>query len=57
MTMPVLGLRGTGSFTVTGQRPENWREKTLQLFPNGTAPLCALLSMLKSEKTDDPKFH
>lgn len=55
--MPVLGLRGTGSFTVTGQRPENWREKTLQLFPNGTAPLCALLSMLKSEKTDDPKFH
>jgi len=55
--MPVLGLRGTGSFTVTGQRPENYREKTLQLFPNGTAPLCALLSMLKSEKTDDPKFH
>ena len=55
--MPVLGLRGSGSFTVTGQRPENYREKILQLFPNGKAPLTALLAMLKSEKTDDAIFH
>lgn len=55
--MPVLGLRGTGSFTVSGQRPENYREKILELYPNGKAPLTALLSMLKSEKTDDPIFH
>lgn len=55
--MPVLGLRGSGSFTVTGQRPENYREKVLHLFPNGKAPLTALLSMLKAEKTDDAIFH
>jgi len=53
----VLGLRGTGSFTVTGQRPQNWREKILELYPNGKAPLTALLAMLKSEKTDDPIFN
>jgi len=55
--MPILGLRGTGSFTVTGQRPENWREAILRLYPNGKAVLTALLAMLKSEKTDDPIFH
>lgn len=53
----ILGLRGTGSFAVTGQRPENWREKILELYPNGKAPLTALLAMLKSEKTDDAIYH
>jgi len=51
------GMRGTGDFTVTGQRPENWREMILMLYPNGKAPLTAIMSMLKSEKTDDPIFH
>lgn len=55
--MPILGLRGTGSFTVTGQRPESWREGILRLYPNGHAPLTALMSMLPSEPTDDPIFH
>jgi len=55
--MPVLGMRGSGSFTVTGQRPENWRQMILRLYPNGSAPLTAILSMLKSEPTDDPIFH
>ncbi len=55
--MPVLGLRGTGSFTTDGQRPEDWREKILHLFPNGKAPLTAILSMLKSEKASDSNFH
>jgi hypothetical protein len=57
MPTPFLGMRGTGDFTVTGQRPENWREMILYLYPNGKAPLTALMSMMKSEKTDDPKFH
>ena len=52
-----LGMRGTGDFTVTGQRPENWREMILYLYPNGKAPLTAIMSMMKSEKTDDPIFH
>lgn len=52
----ILGLRGTGDFTAD-ERPRNWREKILQLFPNGEAPLTALMSMLKSQPTDDPEFN
>lgn len=52
----VLGMRGTGDFPAD-HRPENWREKFLQLMPNGSAPLTAILSMLASEPTDDPEYH
>lgn len=52
----VLGLRGSGSFS-SDERPKNWREMLLYLYPNGEAPLTALLSMLKSEGTDDPEYN
>src|SRR3990172_2695045 len=52
----ILGLRGTGDFT-SDERPKNWREMLLKLFPNGEAPLTALLSMLKSQPTDSPEFN
>jgi len=42
---------------VDNQRPENWREQILYLYPNGMAPLTAILSMISSESVDDPKFH
>jgi len=51
-----LGMRGTGDW-VANQRPENWREQILYLYPNGMAPLTAILSMISSEMTDDPRFH
>lgn len=51
-----LGMRGNGDW-VTNQRPENWREQILYLYPNGMAPLTAILSMMGSEKVDDPRFH
>ena len=51
-----LGMRGTGDW-VTDQRPKNWREGILYLYPNGTAPLTAILSKMKSESTDDPEFN
>ncbi|MBU2177703.1 MAG: DUF5309 domain-containing protein, partial [Gammaproteobacteria bacterium] len=51
-----LGMRGTGDW-VADQRPLNWREQILYLYPNGQAPLTAILSMLSSEKVDDPQFH
>ena len=51
-----LGLRGTGNFD-SDERPKNWREAILLLFPNGEAPLTALLSYLKNEGTNDPQFH
>ena len=52
-----LGMRGTGDFTVDGQRPKNWREMILYLYPNGSAPLTAILSKMASEKVDDPEFN
>ena len=53
--MAFLGMRGNGDW-VADQRPKNWREKILYLYPNGDAPLTAMLSMMKSEATDDPEF-
>lgn len=52
-----LGMRGSGDFTVSGQRPKNWREMILYLYPNGNAPLTAILSKMGSEKVDDPEFN
>lgn len=53
--MPVLGLRGTGAWS-SDERPKNYRERILLLFPNAKVPLTALLSKLKVETTDDPEF-
>ena len=54
--MAFLGMRGNGDWA-TDQRPKNWREKILQLYPNGDAPLTAILSMMSSQSTDDPEFN
>ena len=52
--MAILGVRGTGQFT-NDFRPTNYRELYTFLEPNGDAPLQALLAMMGSESTDDPK--
>lgn len=54
--MPFMGMRGTGDWQ-TDERPKNWRETILYLYPNGNAPLTAILSKMGSEKTDDPEFN
>jgi len=54
--MAFLGMRGTGDW-VAGQRPLSWREQILYLWPNGMTPLTAIMSMMKSEKVDDPEFY
>lgn len=54
--MAFMGMRGTGDW-VANQRPENWRQMFLRLYPNGSAPLTAIMSMLGSESVDDPHFH
>lgn len=54
--MPIYGLMGTGDFT-SAQRPQDWRETVLRLFPNGTAPITALSSMMKKKDTTDPIFN
>jgi hypothetical protein len=51
-----MGMRGNGDW-VTDGRPKSWRETILYLYPNGQAPLTALLSKLGSESVDDPQFH
>ena len=52
-TLGFLGLRGTGDW-VTDQRPKNFREGLLLLFPNGDVPLTAINSKGKSRRVDDP---
>lgn len=58
--MPIQGLRDTTNF-VTNERPENWRQGILLLYPNSAraakAPLTALTSLMKEKSTDDPRFH
>lgn len=56
MPVGIQGMRGTGQFGVDF-RPTNYREMYTLLEPNGTAPLNAILSMMGSESTDDPKFN
>jgi hypothetical protein len=51
-----LGMRGTGDWA-TDQRPKNWREVILYEYPNGSAPLTAIMSKLGSEKVDDPEYN
>lgn len=51
-----LGIRTTDDF-VADQRPKNWREAILHLWPTGSAPLTAISAMMPSEKVDDPQFH
>lgn len=54
--MAITGLRHTENFA-TNERPENWREGILLQYPNGDTPLLALTSQMRTEKTDDPRYH
>lgn len=54
--MAVAGMRGTGSWSTPDERPKNYRELILLLYPNAKAPLTAMLSKLKDEPSDDPEF-
>lgn len=52
----ITGLRGTGDWE-TGQEPQDWHEGILYEYPNGDAPLFALLSMLKKEQAESAIFN
>lgn len=54
--MAIQGLRDTSNF-VADQRPKNWRESIMLLYPNGMAPLTALTSLMRSESTNDPEYN
>lgn len=53
--MPVVGMKGTGSWSAD-ERPKNYREVILLLYPNTKAALTAILGKLTEEPTDDPEF-
>jgi len=53
--MAIQGLRATDNWQAD-QRPKDWNEAILLLFPNGMAPLTALRSMMKKKSTIDPEF-
>jgi hypothetical protein len=52
--MAILGLMSTES--VSGQRWTNIRRKVFYQYPNGSAPIIGILSMMKEEETNDPEF-
>lgn len=46
-----------GDAWATDERPTNFRQKILQLDPNGMTPLTAITAFGRSEKTDDAQFN
>lgn len=54
--MAILGMRGSGSYN-DSERPKNWRQGILFLFPNGDCPLTGILSKCREQPTDDPQYH
>ena len=53
--MAIAGMRGTLDWGID-ERPKNFREMILWRNPNGSAPLTALMSKMKTESVDDPEF-
>lgn len=51
-----LGMRGNGDWSDSDMRPKSWRDGVLWLYPNGDAPLTALLAKMSESKTPDPEF-
>src|SRR5882757_3403622 len=51
----ILGMRDTSTYTA--DRFENWRRMILYLYPNGKAPLTALLSLTEPEETNDCHYN
>ena len=54
--MAFLGMVGTGDWA-TDQRPYAWDNALMRIYPNGTAPLTAIMSMMKAERATDYQFH
>jgi len=52
--MPILGLMTAEQ--VSAYRPKNVRRSVFYMYPNGTAPLVGLLTLMKDEVTNDPEF-
>lgn len=57
-TVTAYGMGARGNLTwISTQRPKNYREQLMFLYPNGSAPLTALMSKLPSERVDDYNYN
>jgi len=54
--MALPGMKSTADFGVD-ENPKTWREGILKLSPRNGAPLFALTSQMKSERTTSPEFQ
>lgn len=52
--MPILGLMTAEQ--ISAYRPKNVRRSVFYMYPNGTAPLTGLLTLMKDEVTNDPEY-
>lgn len=50
----ILGLMTAEQ--ISAYRPKNVRRSVFYMYPNGTAPLVGLLSLMKDEVSNDPEF-
>ena len=53
----VLGLQSTADWSDANYIPGDWREAIMRFWPNGDAPLTAMLAKLPSEVADDYIFN
>ena len=54
--MSLPGMKSTADFAAD-ENPKTWREGILRRSPRNGAPLFALTSMMKSERTTSPEFY
>lgn len=54
--MALPGMKSTADFAAD-EHPKSWREGILRLSPRNNAPLYALTSMMKSERTTFPQYY
>lgn len=54
--MAIQGLRNFEDFSAA-RRPENYRQAVALLYPEGNAPLYALMSGAKERSVDDSRYH
>lgn len=53
--MPIFGLLDAEKFA--NQRFKNYRRSIFYYYPNGSAPMIGLLSLMEEEETNDPEFY
>lgn len=51
-----LGMMGTGDWTYPDDRPKDWRQQMLRLYPNGSMALTGIMSKMGKQIASDPEY-